>query len=139
MFKGELNGKAVTEFIALRSKVYAFLIDGFTDNDYAKQKITNKKAKGTKKCVVKQNLIAEDYKKPLFNNEVIYRLQQRFRNDHQVMNTVNSNKIALSSNDDKRLQTFDRITTYQYGNNAYKVCESEMLVKKGLKPIFLYY
>ena len=24
-------------------------------------------------------------------------------------------KIALSSNDDKRLQTYDRITTYRYG------------------------
>ena len=40
------------------------------------------------------------------------------------------NKIALSSNDDKRLQTFDRITTYPYGTNAFKVCESEMLNDK---------
>ena len=38
------------------------------------------------------------------------------------------NKIALSSNDDKRLQTFDKITTYPYGTNAFKVCESEILV-----------
>ena len=38
------------------------------------------------------------------------------------------NKIALSSNDDKRLQTFDKITTYSYGTNAFKVCESEILV-----------
>ena len=38
------------------------------------------------------------------------------------------NKIALSSNDDKRLQTFDKITTYPYGTNAFKVCESEMLM-----------
>ena len=39
------------------------------------------------------------------------------------------NKIALSNNDDKRLQTFDKITTYPYGTNAFKVCESEMLSK----------
>ena len=39
------------------------------------------------------------------------------------------NKIALSSNDDKRLQTFDKITTYPYGANAFEVCESEMLSK----------
>ena len=39
------------------------------------------------------------------------------------------NKIALSHNDDKRLQTFDKITTYPYGTNAFKVCESEMLSK----------
>ena len=36
-------------------------------------------------------------------------------------------KIALSSNDDKRLQTFDKVTTYPYGTNAFRVCESEML------------
>ena len=39
------------------------------------------------------------------------------------------NKIALSSNDDKRLQTFDRITKYPYGTNTFKVCEREMLSK----------
>ena len=39
------------------------------------------------------------------------------------------NKITLSSNDDKRLQTFDGITIYQYGTNAFEVCESEMLSK----------
>ena len=36
------------------------------------------------------------------------------------------NKIALSSNDDKRLQTFDGIITYPIGTNAFKVCENEM-------------
>ena len=42
------------------------------------------------------------------------------------------NKIALSDNDDKRLQTSDRITTYPYGTNVFKVCESEMLIVKDL-------
>ena len=39
------------------------------------------------------------------------------------------NKVALSSNDNKRLQAFDRVTTYPYGTNAFKVCESEMQSK----------
>ena len=39
------------------------------------------------------------------------------------------NKIALSSNDDKRLQTFNKITTYPYRLNVFRVCESEMLSK----------
>ena len=47
---------------------------------------------------------------------------------HNV-HTEEINKVALSSNDYKRLQTFDRITTYPYGTNAFKVCESEMLSK----------
>ena len=38
-------------------------------------------------------------------------------------------KIALSSNNDKRFQTSDKITTYPYGINAFKVCEREMLSK----------
>ena len=45
------------------------------------------------------------------------------------MYTKENNKIALSSNDNKRLQTFERATTYSYGTNAFKVCESEMLSK----------
>ena len=43
--------------------------------------------------------------------------------------TEEVNKIALSSNDSKRLQTIDKVTTYPYGTNAFKVCESEMLTK----------
>ena len=38
------------------------------------------------------------------------------------------NKIALSSNDDKRLQTFDKITTYPYRTNAIYVCKCEMMI-----------
>ena len=48
------------------------------------------------------------------------------------MYTEEVNKIALSNNDDKRLQTFDGITTYPYGLNVLKVCESEMLMVKDL-------
>ena len=43
-----------------------------------------------------------------------------------MMNTEEVNKIALSSNDDKRIQTFDRITTYPYSSNAFKVRENKM-------------
>ena len=46
-FKDELGGKIMTKFVALRAKT--FLIDDFTDDDYEKNRIVNKKAKGTKK------------------------------------------------------------------------------------------
>ena len=81
----------------------------------------------------------ENYKDSLFNNKIILKSQQRFKSDHHKVYTEEVNKIALSSNDDKRLQTFDRITTYPYGTNAFKVCESEMMVKKKAIPIKLYY
>ena len=47
------------------------------------------------------------------------------------MHTEEVNKIALSSNDDKRIQTFDKVTTYPYGANVFKVCDNEMLLKKN--------
>ena len=46
------------------------------------------------------------------------------------MYTEEVNKIPLSSHDDKKLQTFDKITTYPYKTNSFKVCESEMLVNR---------
>ena len=50
----------------------------------------------------------KNYKDSLFNNEVIIRSQQRFRSDHHRVYTEEVNKITLSSNDDKRMQTFVR-------------------------------
>ena len=81
----------------------------------------------------------ENYRESLFNSTTIIKSQQRFRSDHHNVYTEEVNKIALSSNDDKRLQTFDRITTYPYGSNAFKVCESEMLAKKKAILIKMYY
>ena len=71
----------------------------------------------------------ENYKDSLFNDKIILKSQQRFKSDYHNVYTEQINKIALSSNDDKRLQTFDKTTTYWYGTNAFKVCESEILSK----------
>ena len=65
----------------------------------------------------------------MFNDFVIIRSQQRFRSDHHRVYTEEVNKIVLSSNDDKRIQTFDKVTTFSYGTNVFKVSESEMLSK----------
>ena len=51
----------------------------------------------------------------MFNNEVIIKSQQQFRSYHHKGHSEEVNKIALSSNDDKRIQTADKITTYPYG------------------------
>ena len=125
MFKDELGGKIMTKFIGLRAKTYSYLIDDY-DDDYDKNNIINKKAKGTKKCVIKRRLKFKDYYDSLFKNKNILRTQQRFRSDHHVY-TEEVNKIALSSNDGKRLQTHNKIITYPYGTNTFKVCESKML------------
>ena len=122
-FKDELGGKLMTEFVALRAKAYAYLDDDGNEH---------KKSKGTKRCVIKQKLMFQNFKNCLFNNENVYRSQQRLKSYNCDVYTEEVNKIVLSSTDDKRLQTFDKIRTYPYGANAFKVCDNEMLIVKDL-------
>ena len=82
----------------------------------------NKKAKETK--------MLEDYKNSLFNDEILQKSYLRFKSDYHNVYTEIINKIALSNNDDKRIQTFDKITTYPYRASDFKVCESEMMTVK---------
>ena len=63
----------------------------------------------------------------LFKNEIILKSEQIFKSEAHCVYTEEINQIVLSSNNDKRLQTFDIITTYPCGTNAFNVCESEML------------
>ena len=51
----------MTKSVDLRAKTYSFLIDDFTDDDYEKNGIVNKKSKGTKKCVVKRDILFNNY------------------------------------------------------------------------------
>ena len=111
MLKDELDGMVMTEFCAPRAKTYAFKYD---DNDKTKEK---KKVKGTKKCVIKNDLKFEDYKDSVLKNKIILRSQQRFKSDHHNVFTEELNKITISSNDDETLQDFDGITTHAYGTS----------------------
>ena len=77
----------------------------------------HKKAKGTKKYVIKQKLMFEKYKDCLFIHKSVCRSQERFKSYYHDVYTEEVNKIALSSNDDKRLQTSDRTITYPYGTS----------------------
>ena len=123
MFKDKLGRKIMKEFCALRAKTYAYLLD----------ESVKEKAKGTKKCIIKRRTIFYDYKDSVFYNNIRLRSQLRFKSDLHIVHTEEVNKIAISSNDDKRLQTFDRVKTYPYGTNAYKRCESEMMALKKYK------
>ena len=126
LFKDELGGKIMTDFVALRPKAYAYL------DDHGNK---HKKSKGTKRCLIKQKLMFQNFKDCLLNNKNVYRSQQRFKSYNHDVYTEEVNKIVLSANDDKRLQTFDRIATYPYGANAFKVCESKMMVVKKYRNL----
>ena len=106
LMKDELGGEIITEFVALRPKTYSYL----TDND----KI-DKKAKGTKKFIIKKMIKFNDYKKCLLNDKVILKSQQRFISTKHDVYIENVNKIALSNDDDKRKISSDKITSYPYG------------------------
>ena len=102
LFKDELGGKIMKEFCALRAKTYTYLMDDNNEKQKPKEK----------KCVRKRRLIFENYKDSFFNVKTILQSQLKFKSDHHDVYTEEVNKLALSSNDDKRLQTFDRFTTY---------------------------
>ena len=106
LMKDELGETIIAKFVTLRPKTYSYLTnDGKED----------KKAKGTKKCVIKKMIKFNDYKKCLLNDEVIFKSQQRFISKKHYVYTENINKIALSNDDDKRIVSSDKITSYPYG------------------------
>ena len=95
LMKDELGGKIMTELVALRPKTYSYLTNDFEED---------KKAKGTKECVIlKRRLKFSDYKNCLLNNAIILKSQQRFKSEKYDVYTEEVNKIELSSTDDKRL------------------------------------
>ena len=133
LMKDELGGKIMT---------YSYLID-----DDSK----DKKAKGTKKCVIKRKRKIEDYKNcveaaqlenkinhleknkidvnihnlSLRKYKLILKTQQRFRNEKCNVFAEEINKIALSSNDDKRIQSIDSIETCTYRASKNLACRKE--------------
>ena len=109
LMKHELGGRIITEFVTLRPKTYSYLTDDGKED---------KKAQGTKKCVIKRVIKYNDYKNCLLKDEVILKSQQRFKSKRHDVYTENINKIVLSSNDDKRLIASEKITSYPYG---YKI------------------
>ena len=107
LMKDELEGKIITEFVALRPNLYSYKkLYGSED----------KKCKGIKKCVVKKTLTFEDYKTCLFCDSTEYRSQLMFRSSKHEVHTTEVNKVALNQDDDKRISGKDRIYTFARGH-----------------------
>ena len=71
LMKDEFGGKTMTDFVALRAKMYAYR--------KIEKEVEEKHCKGTKKCVVSQGLTFDDYKTCLFDVETVYREQKFLR------------------------------------------------------------
>ena len=115
LMKDELGGKIIMEFVILRPKTYSFLTDDGKED---------KKAKGTKKCVIKEMIKFNDYKKCLLNDKVILKSQQRFISKKHDVYSENINKIALSNNDDKRIVSSNKISSYPHRYIKVKSCNN---------------
>ena len=110
LMKDELGGTIMTEFVALRPKLYFFRkLDGGEDKKY----------KGIKKCVVKKTLSFDDYKNCLLaNSGDVYRLQVMFRLTKHEVHTIEVNKIALNRDDDKQISKKDGISILAHGHKS---------------------
>ena len=108
LIKDELGGEIMKEFVSLRPKMYS----------YRAGNSEPKKYKGIKKCVVKKTITFDDYKECLFKGRNVYKSQLLFRSDKHEIKTLEVNKLALNSQDDKRI-SIDGIASYAMGH--YKV------------------
>jgi len=106
MFKEEVGGEIITEFVGLRAKLYA--IKKLDEEE-------EKRCKGVKRGVVKKSISFEDFKKCLFSGRQQLRTMNIIRSHKHEIYTKTINKIALSANDDKRIMRSDKIQTLAHG------------------------
>lgn len=107
LFKDELNGNILTEFVGLRSKMYCVKC-----SELEKMK----KAKGIKKYVLNKKITFNDYLDCIKNNCTIIREQNTFRSKNHTVFSVRQSKIALSPLDNKRYILDDNINTLPWGH-----------------------
>ena len=125
--KDELHKGYMREFIALSPKVCVY-----QQVKVDKTVSEEKKGRGRSKAVAKETLSFDHYKKCLFNNETVKCIQHRIKSTPFSVDTVQINKIALKNSDDKRLRSFNGITTYPYGTSTFMVCLEELKMKQAL-------
>ena len=109
MFKFENGGIQIIEFIGLRSKLYSYKL-------HEKE---HKRCKGVKRNVVAKKITHEDYKNCLKTKNEQLRTMNVIRSRGHELYTEQINKVALSSNDDKRIILEDGMHTLAYGH--YKI------------------
>lgn len=110
-FKDELNGRIMTEFVGLRSKMYAIRVDN-------EDKI--KKAKGIKKYVLNKKISFADYLNCIKENCTVIKSQNTFQSKKHEVFSVNQKKIALSPMDNKRYIRENNIDTLPWGHYSIR-------------------
>ncbi|GFS97367.1 uncharacterized protein NPIL_1401 [Nephila pilipes] len=104
--KDENKGNIMTEYVGLKSKMYAYK----TNNKI------EKRLKGIKKQTLKNKITFEDYKDCLLNQKLKYVDMNLIRSKFHSIQSIKQNKLALSYKDDKRFVNGDGITTLAHGH-----------------------
>ena len=113
MFKDEVAGKIIKEFVGLRSKLYSFIMEEGKEN---------KKCKGVKRQVVENIITHKDYKTCLTTGKEKLVKQNIIRSYEHEVYTEEVNKVALSADDDKRYILKDGMHTLAWGH--YKISDN---------------
>ena len=148
--KDELGGKIMKKFIGLRAKTYSYLIDDGSEDKKAKgtKNCVKKRKRNNEDCknyleatqlknkinhldkneidaIVLKNITEK--KKLTKINKLTLKAQQRLTSErHNIFNEF-VNKMALSSNDDIRMQPIDSAETYAYGISKDLVSKKKKL------------
>ena len=102
LFKDEVAGRQITHFVGLKPKLYSFKIE---------ESNTSKKCKGIKKNVVKKGVSFEDYVDCLFSGKKQMITMNIIKSEKHDIYSKEVNKLALSSQDDKREILKDKVNT----------------------------
>ena len=108
MFKDEVGGRIIEEFVGLRAKLYSYKMYEGKEN---------KRCKGIVKSVVEKSITHEDYKNCLFTGKEQLRKMNVIRSHKHEVYTEEVDKVALNSNDDKRYilkDDTDTLALYHY-------------------------
>ena len=121
-FKDECNGVAIAEFVGLRPKLYSLRLDEAEHSAYLEAggddelKALVKKAKGTKKSVVKKEILFQNYLDTLQTGRSFTHSQVGFRSEAHQVYTTRITKTSLSALDTKRFICEDGVTSLAYGH-----------------------
>lgn len=117
LFKDECGGQIMTEFVGLRSKMYAIRRLAPKSSECEEQTfVENKTAKGCPKALVKKDLKFDHYTDCLFHTRRMEHEFSAIRSISHRVSTVRQTKVTISPFDDKRYVLDDLISTLPHGH-----------------------
>ena len=103
----------MTEFFTLRPKIYIHLRDDNDENKKVQRSVSSNENLNVK--IIK--IVQRQLQKLVKSNKLILESQHKLRSEKYNVFIEEVNEIALSTKDDKRIQSIDSMETYVYGRS----------------------